>query len=394
MDLFPKKPNLDFLGKRRMFFAISATAIAISLLTPLVRKPNWGIDFAGGTELQVKFAEKVDVGDVRKAIEGSDIGDANIQQYGDADANEYLIRVGRASLYTNEQFAKDAEPKLRTAIPGLAEGRAGIEYNEAEGDQVTLTAKEGGLTTDGVRGALEQAGFRIQDVRSIVDGKTYSVLFKGVGEKVEQALATKFGEGKFTVQRVEQVGAAVGNELKWAAIKSMVLAILLILLYVGFRFDFRFAPGGVLALAHDAIIVIGFYTVTGAEINTNTIAAVLTIIGFSINDTIVIFDRVRENMQKYQGRELEKVINDSLNESLSRTILTTLTVILSLGGLIFFTVGTLREFSLAMLVGLIAGTYSTMYIASPLVLWLEDVMKARRVRAENQPKPPRVAEAK
>lgn len=390
MDFFPTKPNYDFLGKRKTAAIISIVLIVVSLGAPLVKKPNWGVDFAGGTEMQVKFGSPVDVGDVREAIESAGFPDANIQQFGDAADNEYLIRVGRASLFSDEEFASDVAPKLRQALPTLLQGPAGLEYNEDEGDQVTLIASEG-LTSDNVRQAFESNGYRVQDVRAITEGTSYAVIFRGVADKVETVLDEKFAAQQPDVQRVEQVGAAVGNELKMAAIKSMLLAILLILLYVGFRFDFRFAPGGVLALAHDAIIVIGFYTITGAEINTNTIAAVLTIIGFSINDTIVIFDRVRENMQKHRGRELERLINESLNETLSRTILTSLTVVLSLGGFIIFTVGTLREFSMAMLVGLLAGVFSTMFIASPLVIWLEEVMAARAARSGD--KSQRVAEA-
>jgi preprotein translocase subunit SecF len=385
MNFFPTKPNFDFLGKRRLFIGFSLAAIALSLLAPLVKKPNVGVDFAGGTEIQVKFAETVDVGDVRRALEQADLPDANIQQYGDAAANEYLVRVGRAALFTDAEFAGTVDARLRAGIPGLLPGKEGIEYSEAEGDQVTLRAASG-LSSDGIRAAFTAAGYRLQDVRAITEGQHYAVILRGVADKVEERLTSAMADKKPEVLRVEQVGAAVGNELKWAAIKSMILAMALILLYVGFRFDFRFAPGGVLALAHDAIITFGFYTVSGAEINTNTIAAILTIIGFSINDTIVIFDRVRENIGKFQGRQLERVINDSLNESLSRTILTSLTVVLSLGGLILFTVGTMREFAMAMFVGLVAGTYSTMYIASPLVLWLEDVLNARKLADKQSPR--------
>ena len=180
------------------------------------------------------------------------------------------------------------------------------------------------------------------------------------------------------------MGASVGTELKRAAIKALLLSILLILLYIGFRFDFAFATGAVVSLFHDAVIVVGFYLVSGAELNTTTIAAVLTIIGYSVNDTVIIFDRVRENLQKHKGRELYKVINDSINETLSRTIITHLTVLLSLAGLIIFTVGTLREFALAMTVGVITGTYSSVFIAAPVVLWIEAIAKARREAAASE----------
>jgi len=308
-----------------------------------------------------------------------------VQQFGDAADHEFLVRVGRATLYTNDQFKASVEPKLRAALPGLKSGADGIAFDETEGDQVTVrSATDGALSADSVRQAFESAGLRLQDVRALSEGSSYSVLLRGVSDKVVQALEGKFAAQRPTegfLRRVEQVGASVGNELKVAAIKALLLSILLILLYIGFRFDFAFATGAVVSLFHDAIVVVGFYLISGAELNTNTIAAVLTIVGYSVNDTVIIFDRVRENMQKHKGRELYRLINDSVNETLSRTIITHLTVMLSLTGLIIFTVGTLREFALAMLVGVITGTYSSVYVASPVVLWIDGIVKARREAA-------------
>ena len=142
-------------------------------------------------------------------------------------------------------------------------------------------------------------------------------------------------------------------------------------------------PKSIVSLIHDATVVIGFYFLSGAELNNTTIAAVLTIIGYSVNDTVIIYDRIRENMQKHKGRDLYKLVNESINETLSRTIITHVTVFLSLVGLIIFTAGTLREFALAMAVGVVTGTYSSVFIASPVVIWLEDVMKARKAREDN-----------
>jgi preprotein translocase subunit SecF len=247
-----------------------------------------------------------------------------------------------------------------------------------------LTAKEGQqLSPDTIRATFEQLQIPTQDVRVITEGQQYSVLFKGVSNKVEHALQKEFPGQEPHVRRVEQVGASVGSELKVAAIKAMLVSMLLILLYVGFRFDFAFATGAVVSLIHDATIIIGFYFLAGFELNNTTIAAVLTIIGYSVNDTVIIFDRIRENMQKHKGRDLYKLINDSINETLSRTIITHVTVFLSLVGLILFTAGTLREFALAMAVGVITGTYSSVFIASPVTIWLEDVMKARKAREAN-----------
>ena len=386
MNIFPQTPNFDILGQRKFWYAISIALTLATFATPLVKKPNWGVDFAGGTELQIQFKGDVDPGQIREAIEAAGVVDPSVQLFGDAENHEFLVRVRRATLFSNEEFAKSVEPKIRGALSGLADGKEGLSYNEDEGDQVTIRAKtDGSLTTDAVRKAFEDGGFRLQDVRAITDGTLYSVLFRGVSDKVETALTEKFGslrpDNGFT-RRVEQVGASVGSELKVSAIKALFLSILLILLYIGFRFDFAFATGAVISLAHDAVIVVGYYLLTGAELNTSTIAAVLTIVGYSVNDTVIIYDRIRENMQKHKGRDLYRLINDSINETLSRTIITHFTVMLALSGLIFFTVGSLREFSLAMFVGVITGTYSSIYVASPLVIWIEDVIKARKEAAE------------
>jgi len=390
MNIFPKTPNYDIIGQRKFWITFSIVLTVLIVVCPFIKKPNWGVDFAGGNEIQVQFTGDVDVSAVRHAIESAGLNDANIQQFGDPKNHEFLVRVGRSSLYTNEEFEKNAEPKIRQALPQLDAGKAGVSYNADEGDQVTITAKEGQpLTKEGVKAAVESLGIPVQDIRVITEGRSYSVLFRGVSNKVDQALRKAFPDkvaaNQSPVRRVEQVGASVGSELKIAAVKSVVLSIVLILLYVGFRFDFAFATGAIVSLIHDAVIVVGFYLVSGSELNNTTIAAVLTIIGYSVNDTVIIYDRIRENMTKHKGRDLLRTINESINETLSRTIITHFTVMLSLLGLVIFTVGTLREFALAMIVGVITGTYSSVYIASPVVVWLEDVMKARREAGGKQP---------
>ncbi len=386
MNIFPNTPNYDILGQRKFWLLLSLVLSVLTFVVPFFKAPNWGVDFAGGSELQVQFKGPVDAGGIRDVLGEAGLKDPSVQQFGDPKDNEFLIR-GQATLYSNEAFASQVEPKLRAQLTGLADGAAGIAYNETEGEQVTIRAKtDGSLSGETVRAAFNAAGIAIQDVRAINEGSVYSVLMRGVSDKVEQALTAKFGSlkpdnGTF-LRRVEQVGASVGNELKVAAIKALLLSILLIMIYIGFRFDFAFATGAVVSLAHDAVIVIGFYLVTGAELNTSTIAAVLTIVGYSVNDTVIIFDRIRENMGKHKGRDLYRLINDSVNETLSRTIITHFTVMLSLSGLIIFTVGSLREFSLAMFVGVITGTYSSVFIASPIVIWIEDILKARREAEE------------
>jgi len=384
MQLFKQVPTYDIIGQRRFWVTLSVVLNVAVLSYPAFGKLNWGVDFAGGTEIQVQFASTVDVSEVRKVVEGAGFTDANIQEFGDPKEHEYLVRVGRASLFKDAEFASHVEPKIRANLPGLAPGAAGVEYKEVEGDHVTVTSQGEGLTNEGVRKAFEASGLHIQDVRAITEGRQYSVIFRGVSDKVEGVLDAKFAAQKPVIRRVEQVGAAVGAELKWSALKALVFAILLILAYVAVRFDFTFGVGAIVSLIHDALIVVGAYFIGGFELNTNTIAVTLTIIGYSVNDTVIIYDRIRENLTKHKGRDLEKLINESINETLSRSIITHFTTLLSVMGLMIFTVGTLREFSMAMAVGVITGTYSSVFIASPIVIWMTAYMKNRKATAKGR----------
>ncbi len=391
MQIFKQVPNVDFLGQRKFWLSLSLGLSILIFVWPLVghvwspAKPNWGVDFAGGSEMQVQFTGPVDPVRIRKTLDAGGIADTNVQQFGEAQNHEFLVRVRQASLFTNQVFEKEEAPKLRAALPGLKPGKAGISYNADQGDQVTVRAGAGTTLTKAEVGEdFAKAGFHVQDVRVITQGTVYSVLLKGVSDKVERSLSAAFPKlkpatGTF-IRKVDTVGASVGHELKIAAIKALLLSIALILLYIGFRFDFAFATGAVVALLHDAIIVTGYYLLSHAELNTDTIAAVLTVVGYSVNDTVIIYDRIRENLQKHKGRDLVRVMNESINETLSRTIITHFTVLLSLMGLLIFTVGTLREFAFAMVVGVITGTYSSVYIASPITIWISDVMKARKER--------------
>jgi len=202
------------------------------------------------------------------------------------------------------------------------------------------------------------------------------------------------------VVRTDYVGPQVGKQLRVDGILSVVYAIGMILVYVGLRFDFRFSPGVVIALVHDAIITLGFFLVSRHEFNLTSVTVILTVVGYSVNDTIVIYDRIRENAKKHKGRPLRDIVNLSINEMLGRTILTSGATALSLVGLLVYGVGTIWDFAAAMLVGIISGTYSTWYIASPMTIWLEEHGEQRKAIAAAQPKtkkpdqPPRAAAAR
>ncbi len=191
------------------------------------------------------------------------------------------------------------------------------------------------------------------------------------------------------MRRTEYVGPQVGRQLRIDGIKAILYAIAMILVYVGFRFDFRFAPGVVIALIHDAIITLGYFVFSRREFNLTSITVILTVVGYSVNDTIVVYDRIRENGHRFKGRPLKDLINLSINEMLGRTILTSGATALSLVGLLIYGVGTIFDFAAAMTIGIVSGTYSTWYIAAPTTIWLEEITTRRGAETKREPTGPK-----
>ena len=303
------KFNIDFMGLTKVFSPIGIITVLLSLGVIFGKGFRYGIDFAGGTEVQVKFAQPVETSQLRAVVE-SVSSTGVVQSVG--SENEFIIRL--------EQSKKATEK----------------ETNQAN---VELVA--------------------------------------GLTNKLKQDLADKGLE----VRRVDSVGPQVGNELKRNAVLSIFYCLLAILIYVGLRFDYRFSPAAVFCLFHDAIFTLGIYVLFDWEISIQTLAAVLTLVGYSLNDTIVIFDRVRENQEIYRDKTLKWIFNLSINEMLGRTILTSLTTFSAVAALYFLTEGVIKDFALTMGLGIIIGCYSTIYIASPLVQQFDELSKLKKVKA-------------
>jgi len=281
--------NIDFVGKMKLACSISMAMIIITFASIAWHGGlNYGIDFAGGTLIQVKFNVPFTIDKIREAFQPLGIENSIIQQFG---PQEIVVRVGEG-------------------------------------------------TTD----------------------------LKSLSGKVEEKLNNTFGQNAVEMRRVEMVGPKVGKDLTKKALLAIFFSWIGILIYVGFRFEFRYAAGGILALIHDTIITIGAFSLLNKEFDLTIVAALLTIIGYSINDTVVIFDRIRENARKNIKKPLAETINDSINQTLSRTILTAFTVFLVLLSLFFFGGPVIHDFAFALIVGVIVGAYSTVFIASPFVL--------------------------
>ena len=299
MEFIKPGTKIDFVGIRKIAIGISVALIIISILSVILHRGlNFGIDFAGGTIIQIKISKAASADILRKAFSDININDAIIQEIG---KDEIIVR-------TNEAMTQ------------------------------------------------------------------------GLEAKVGEALTKQLGAGNFEIRRIEFVGPKVGKDLTNKAILAIVFSWIGMLIYISWRFEFRYALGGIIALIHDTIITIGALSLLNKEFTLTIVAALLTIIGYSINDTIVVFDRIRENRKKDLKRSLAEVINSSVNETLSRTVLTSLTVILVLIALFFLGGPVIHDFAFALLVGIVVGTYSSIFIASPIVLFFENMQLSRMKR--------------
>ena len=302
MELLHTKTKIDFVSFRKPAFILSGILALVSLLSLTFQGLNLGIDFSGGTLVQVRFAQPPAIEKIRSALSSLDLGDVVIQEFGSPE--EILIRV--------EKQATDA--------------------------------------------------------------KTQSAL----ADRIITALQPLSGESKVESRRVEFVGPQVGSELATDGLLAIFYSMIAILAYVAWRFELRFAYGAVLAIIHDVIITIGLFSLMQKEFTLVVVAALLTVIGYSINDTIVVYDRIREEAIRMKKQPLEAIINQAINDTLSRTIITTLTVILVLMALLLFGGAVIHDFALVLFCGVTIGTYSSVFVASPVVLFLE---KGRAVAA-------------
>ena len=294
-ELIPSGTQIDFVGLRFKMLVMSWALILIGLASVWMKGGlNYGIDFAGGTMVHVKFAQPTPISDIRAALSRPDLKEVVVQDVGKG-GQEFQIRV--------------------------------------------LGAEHGGET--------------------------------GIADAIKAGLRERFGEGTYDVLRVETVGPKVGKDLWRNAALAVVAATLVMGAYIAFRFEFRFGVGAAIALIHDVLMTIGALSIANMEFDLTTVAALLTVVGYSVHDSVIVSDRIRENMKKMRRESFANIVNISINETLSRTIITSGTAILVTAALFVLGGSVIHSFAFALLVGFIVGTYSSIYIASPLVLYME-----------------------
>lgn len=398
-SVIPHGTKIDFVGNGKKFLVGSTVVLAVALLGLVVRGINWGVEFVGGTEIQLAFNTAVPAQDIREVLDKAGFVNVSVQQFGAVEQHEFLVRVQRVSILT-----PDVMEKVRSAIKGsLGDQVVDVTSNEREGDRINVYLKGTPLpapaTPEGetpkaadpnalsdqnlepngqkVEAAVKGTGLelRASDARRsfVGQGREEHLIFvKGVSARVVEALKGKFGEG-VKERRTDYVDATVADELRTDGILAMLYALGVILLYIAIRFDFYFSPGAVVGLFHDVLVSVGVVAWAALDFDLTLVAAFLTIIGYSINDTIVVYDRVREvvNNNAKSKRSLEDMVNESINDTLSRTILTSVTTFLVSASLLIFGGRVLHGFALAMCIGIITGTYSSFAISVPVFLWLK-----------------------
>jgi len=283
-----KETNINFIGIRRIALVISSILILVGIGSLIIQGPNYGVDFTGGTSLQLKFENQINIAEIRTILSSIGFGNSEIKEF--ATDNELLIKLQQ-----------------------------------------------------------QETGEDVSDM-------------------VINELTNQLKNNNFELRSKETVGPRIGSELKRNAIKAILISLVLILIYISWRFELKFAVGAVAALFHDVLITLGIFSILNLEISLAVVAAFLTIIGYSLNDTIVVFDRIRENLKVMRREEYIDIFNRSINQTLSRTLLTSLTTFIVVLILFFFGGEVIHIFSFALVIGIIVGTYSSVFIASPVVV--------------------------
>lgn len=371
-----KNPKINFMGIKGYFIAFSLILIISGFIAYFLRGGfNIGIDFAGGTQLTLKFQEKPDLGKLRKILAESGFQEATIQEYDEPELKEFLVRVpnipGREG---------DTITELQKILVEKLSQKEGFDLNLAGKSTFEL------FMLEKFPDKAEEISYLSQNFS---DFKKEKGIFKSVeelkdlkGMKPEFYLHLKQNgfTGPFSILNAESVGPKIGKDLQKKATFAVIFSLLGMLLYIWFRFrHFAYGAGAVLALFHDVLIALSFLVFFNRPIDLTVIAALLTLVGYSINDTVIVFDRIRENIRLRKGTTLEEIMNNSINETLSRTIITSGTTFVVVACLFFLGGAVIHNFAFVLFVGIIVGTYSSIAIASPFA-WALTKHKFERKR--------------
>ena len=379
MELF-RNTNIDFLGKKWYFLAFSLIFSVAGICSMLFwHHIPLGVEFRGGTLVYVKFAQTPNLDQIRRDMDRAGLHDPKIQNFGPPSGNEVLVDLG---IQETSEAALDQGKNtiIRALETRTAEGKQDLNNTgEASLEAYLLQKDPLHLGTDAEE-RYSAIARKIEDFRNKDRGGILTSVdeLRGIAPpELISALQQDFFTSGFVVRNVEIVGPQVGSQLRHQAIMATLYSLAGMLVYLWFRFEMIYGVGAVVACLHDTIITVGFFSLLDKEISLTVIAAILTLIGYSMNDTIVVFDRIRENLKLMRREKLADIVNKSINQTLSRTILTSGLTFLTVLSLYIFGGEVLRNFSLALVIGILIGTYSSIAIAAPMLVAYQD-WRARR----------------
>lgn len=384
--------NVDWIGKKWIYIGISGSLFILSLFLLGGKGLRYGIDFRGGTMVYVKFKNPPQLEAIRSALRQKGLGESSIQQFGQAGDNEVIISLEKK----DNQGGGDLEVGRQTIQETL--GVSVKQTAAQEGGKTDLNSVGGARLESALSGvpglgaSLQRSGDSVQKLaQSIVDYRTshggmirsleeLKGIHPALNDDVLNQLKNIFFTGEFAIINTEMVGAKVGSALRWQAIKATLYALAGMLVYIAWRFKGTvYGAAAVLAVFHDVIITLGFFIIFNKEISLTVIAALLTLVGYSMNDTIVVFDRIRENLKLLRRESLTSIINKSINQTLSRTILTSGLTFITVLSLFIFGGEVINGFAFAMVIGIVIGTYSSIAVASSLIIaWYDFVEKRKK----------------
>jgi preprotein translocase subunit SecF len=380
---FFHKTNIRFM-EYRWFWIIASTVLnllAIGLI--LTRGFKFGVDFAGGTQLTLKFAGEPEVARVRQALEGLNLGEVTIQPFDEPSLHQILVHAQNPENKEGDYTAQ----MLAALTREFGGGTSAIELNLQGSDSLRDSLVEAdpdkiGGSTEARRSYYKPMADEVLSVRKklgIISGSEALTGLKALSSGVKAFLGQHAHFGQFSLLAAENVGPIVGKDLRQKATYAVAFSLLGMLVYIWFRFKLQYGVGAILANVHDTLITLGILSITQRPINLPTIAALLTLVGYSTNDTVVIFDRIRERLKLDRGKPLIQVMDEAINQTLSRTIITSGLTWMVVAALFFFGGDVINTFAFVLLIGIIVGTYSSVYIASPFALGMSNLLEKRRL---------------
>ena len=381
MQIF-KKPNYKFMKFKFVAFTLSGMLIIMSILNITLGKGlNLGIDFAGGSLIRLMFKDQVPISDIREDLSAAGLEKSRIQEMGRTQ-REYIIRTLQAAEGEEDQELEAHEIMGNRIIEALRSPEEKSAIEQGKRDLNSIDEEEVTLILESV--FPEQAGSIARLILALRVGQgiiqSYEQLDQegSIPAEAVSLLKEKTFLGGLAVLSKETVGPQVGQDLRRRSTQAVIWALIGMLIYIGIRFKLAYGASAILTLAHDVIVTLGIFSLTNREINLPVIAAVLTIVGYSLNDTIVVFDRVRDNLRSLRKHELQDILDISINHTLSRTVITSGTTFLTVLALFLFGGEVINDFAFTMMIGVILGTYSSIYQSCPLLYYWNKVFKTKK----------------